>query len=140
MISEDQWIQANVQLIEKLGPTAYLRNLLVVLKGGFVTGADEDELPFYLQKAKDDELTGFEHAEEYGARWADPEVFAAYVDQLNAEPLPETPRPESFVPATTLPPSSAGSCSRSSPRVRTGSGLRWLWRPEGSCCVGRERW
>lgn len=39
---------------------------------------------------------------EYGARWADPEVFAAYVDRLNAEPLPESSRPEGVVPATTF--------------------------------------
>lgn len=36
LLGEDQWVQANAQLIEELGATAYLRNLLVVLKGGFV--------------------------------------------------------------------------------------------------------
>ncbi|WP_141579337.1 GNAT family N-acetyltransferase [Actinomadura sp. WMMA1423] len=39
---------------------------------------------------------------EYGARWAVPEVFAAYVDRLNAESLRESPRPEGMVPATTF--------------------------------------
>jgi hypothetical protein len=37
-LSEDQWVQANAHLIEELGATAYLRNLLMILKGGFVTG------------------------------------------------------------------------------------------------------
>lgn len=33
IISEDQWIAANVQLIIELGPEPYLRNLLTILKG-----------------------------------------------------------------------------------------------------------
>lgn len=33
IISEDQWIAANIQLITELGPEPYLRNLLAVLKG-----------------------------------------------------------------------------------------------------------
>jgi len=33
MISEDDWIEANVNLISELGPKAYLRNLLSILKG-----------------------------------------------------------------------------------------------------------
>ena len=39
---------------------------------------------------------------EWGARWHDPEVFAEYVAQLRAQVLPETPRPEGFVPSLTL--------------------------------------
>ncbi|MDL4813500.1 GNAT family N-acetyltransferase [Actinomadura opuntiae] len=31
-----------------------------------------------------------------------PDAFAAYVARLNAEPLPETPRPDGFVPSTTF--------------------------------------
>ena len=34
-ISEDDWIRANVKLVEELGPEAYLRNLLSVLKGNY---------------------------------------------------------------------------------------------------------
>lgn len=34
--------------------------------------------------------------------WRDPEVFAAFVDAVNADALPETPRPEWHVPCTTL--------------------------------------
>ncbi|WP_066944881.1 GNAT family N-acetyltransferase [Streptomyces lushanensis] len=40
--------------------------------------------------------------EEFAASWHRPEVFAAYVDRLNAEPLEETPRVAGWVPNTTL--------------------------------------
>ena len=33
IISEDQWVAANAQLITELGPKPYLRNLLAILKG-----------------------------------------------------------------------------------------------------------
>jgi hypothetical protein len=33
LISEDNWIEANVRLTEELGAEPYLRNLLSVLKG-----------------------------------------------------------------------------------------------------------
>ncbi len=32
IISEDQWIAANIELITELGPEPYLRNLLAILK------------------------------------------------------------------------------------------------------------
>jgi hypothetical protein len=35
LISEDDWIMANVRLIGELGAEAYLRNLLSVLKGNY---------------------------------------------------------------------------------------------------------
>ncbi len=35
MISEDDWIKANVNLINELGPEAYLRKLLSILKGNY---------------------------------------------------------------------------------------------------------
>lgn len=35
LIDEETWIQANVKQIEDLGPEAYLRNLLGILKGNF---------------------------------------------------------------------------------------------------------
>lgn len=38
---------------------------------------------------------------DYAGRWTSAEGFAAYVEQLNAEPLEETPRPEGWVPSTT---------------------------------------
>jgi len=34
-----EWIAANVKLIEDLGPDAYLRNLLSILKGNYPTAA-----------------------------------------------------------------------------------------------------
>lgn len=37
MISEDEWVAANVRLIEDLGPEPYLRNLLSILKGNYPT-------------------------------------------------------------------------------------------------------
>jgi hypothetical protein len=38
LISEDEWIAANVKSLQELGPDAYLRNLLSILKGNFPTG------------------------------------------------------------------------------------------------------
>ena len=35
LISEDDWVRANVGLIEELGPEAYLHNLLSILKGNY---------------------------------------------------------------------------------------------------------
>jgi predicted acetyltransferase len=39
---------------------------------------------------------------EWGPRWHDTAVFAAYVGELRALALPETPRPAGHVPSTTL--------------------------------------
>lgn len=39
---------------------------------------------------------------EYGGRWDDPDVFAEYVAQLRAQVHEDAPRPEGFVPCTTL--------------------------------------
>jgi hypothetical protein len=38
LISEDQWVEANVRLIEELGPESYLHNLLSILKGNHTRG------------------------------------------------------------------------------------------------------
>jgi hypothetical protein len=35
LVDEETWIQANVKQVEELGPEAYLRNLLAILKGNF---------------------------------------------------------------------------------------------------------
>jgi hypothetical protein len=35
LIGEEQWIAANVKQIQDLGPEAYLRNLLSILKGNY---------------------------------------------------------------------------------------------------------
>ena len=37
LISEQEWITANIKLIEDLGPEAYLHNLLSILKGDYPT-------------------------------------------------------------------------------------------------------
>ena len=39
---------------------------------------------------------------EFGHRWATPEGFASYVGWLRAQALEDSPRPEGFVPSTTL--------------------------------------
>ncbi len=39
LISEGDWITANVRLVEELGAEAYLRNLLSVLKGNYPRGS-----------------------------------------------------------------------------------------------------
>jgi hypothetical protein len=38
MISEDDWVEANVRLITELGRDSYLRNLLSILKGNYPRG------------------------------------------------------------------------------------------------------
>jgi hypothetical protein len=40
LVSEDQWVAANVKQIEDLGPEAYLRNLLSILKGNYPRTAE----------------------------------------------------------------------------------------------------
>ena len=37
LISEEEWIAANAKMIDDLGPEAYLRNLLSILKGNHPT-------------------------------------------------------------------------------------------------------
>ena len=37
LISEEEWIAANAKMIDDLGPEAYLRNLLSILKGNYPT-------------------------------------------------------------------------------------------------------
>lgn len=39
---------------------------------------------------------------EFGDRWAAPEEFAGYVDWLRSQALEESPRPDGYVPSTTL--------------------------------------
>jgi predicted acetyltransferase len=39
---------------------------------------------------------------EYGRRWALPEGFAEYVDWLRSQALEDSPRPDGYVPSTTL--------------------------------------
>jgi hypothetical protein len=39
LISEDNWVKANLRLIEELGAEPYLRNLLSVLKGNYPRGS-----------------------------------------------------------------------------------------------------
>ncbi|MEV6845451.1 GNAT family N-acetyltransferase [Actinoplanes sp. NPDC051411] len=38
----------------------------------------------------------------YGSSWHEPEAFQRYLDSLRAEELEETPRPDNFVPTTSL--------------------------------------
>jgi predicted acetyltransferase len=48
----------------------------------------------------DDSMVGRE-IRDFGATWHTPEGFAAYVHQIRAESLEETPRPDGWVPSTT---------------------------------------
>src|SRR6266571_6949300 len=43
ILDEETWVQANVRLLEELGPVPYLRNLLMVLKGEAGLARDESE-------------------------------------------------------------------------------------------------
>lgn len=49
----------------------------------------------------DDSMVGRE-IRERSAGWNDPAGFARYVEAVVAESLPDSPRPEGYVPATTL--------------------------------------
>ena len=37
LVSEDQWVAANIKVLEDIGAEAYFRSLLSVLKGNFPT-------------------------------------------------------------------------------------------------------
>lgn len=52
-------------------------------------------------RAGGDSMIGRELS-EYGGRWEDPAVFAEYVALLRAQVHEDAPRPEGFVPCTTL--------------------------------------
>jgi hypothetical protein len=45
LVSQDQWVQANVLLIPQMGTEQWLMQLLDVLEGDFVTAADMDLTP-----------------------------------------------------------------------------------------------
>jgi predicted acetyltransferase len=51
--------------------------------------------------AGDDSMIGRE-IREFGSSWPLPEGFSAYVESVRAQSLEESPRPEGFVPSTTL--------------------------------------
>ena len=53
MMSREAWISVNARLIREEGPEVYLTNLLQVLEGDFLTGA-EGEMPFGFMDAGDD--------------------------------------------------------------------------------------
>jgi predicted acetyltransferase len=50
--------------------------------------------------ASDDSMVGRE-IRDFGPSWHSPQGFAAYVEQIRAEALEETPRPDGWVPSTT---------------------------------------
>ncbi|MBM7786016.1 GNAT family N-acetyltransferase [Tenggerimyces flavus] len=52
-------------------------------------------------QASDRTMLGRE-TQKYGGTWSTPAGFAAYVEAIKADALPETPRAEGIVPATTL--------------------------------------
>lgn len=41
IVSEEEWIAANLRMIAEIGPESFLRTLLHVLKGGWIAGADD---------------------------------------------------------------------------------------------------
>ncbi|MES9539212.1 hypothetical protein [Actinomadura sp. NPDC000600] len=42
IVSEEEWVAANLRMIADVGPEAFLRTLLHVLKGGWVAGGDDE--------------------------------------------------------------------------------------------------
>ncbi|RYJ24008.1 PhnO protein [Streptomyces sp. L-9-10] len=61
-----------------------------------------DAMKEFVEEGADERSLLLHEMEEFGGTWHRPEVFAAYVERLNAEPLEETPRIEGWVPNTTL--------------------------------------
>lgn len=61
-----------------------------------------DEFQAEGRGGADDETMVGREIREFGHQWADPEEFSAYIRWLRADALDESPRPEGFVPATTL--------------------------------------
>ncbi len=43
MVSEQQWISANLKVMEEIGQEAWLKRLLEVLKGNFVAAPSDDQ-------------------------------------------------------------------------------------------------
>lgn len=93
ILGEDQWVQANARLIEELGPIAYLRSLLVILKGGYVTGGDrsegsdgsDDGQAVYAVDDDDDHAHDHEHA-SIDADTVDTHVLNKVLTRLDTEP------------------------------------------------------
>ncbi len=52
--------------------------------------------------AADDQSNVGRDIRMFGDRWSAPAVFARFVESVRAQELAETPRPEAFVPTTTL--------------------------------------
>jgi hypothetical protein len=42
LLSEEEWIAANLRMIADIGPESFLRTLLHILKGGYLAGDDSD--------------------------------------------------------------------------------------------------
>lgn len=61
-----------------------------------------DAMKEFVDEGADERSLLLHEMEEYATTWHRPDVFASYVERLNAEPLEETPRIEGWVPNTTL--------------------------------------
>jgi predicted acetyltransferase len=61
-----------------------------------------DAMKEFVEEGADERSLLAHEMQRYAATWHRPDVFAGYVDRLNAEPLEETPRIEGWVPNTTL--------------------------------------
>lgn len=70
VVDEETWVGANARLIQQLGATAYLRNLLVILKGGVPSDTEDLEMlsalldEFFLDDDYDDEAEEQDEAED----------------------------------------------------------------------------
>src|SRR5262245_3943646 len=60
MYSREQWIAMNTRLITDLGPERYLRVLLEVLEGDYVTGSDAENAFGYMDRPEDEDGDGDE--------------------------------------------------------------------------------
>lgn len=61
-----------------------------------------DELRAEGRGSQDDTTMIGHEMQEYGARWTEPDAFSEYVTWLRGQSREDAPRPDNWVPATTL--------------------------------------
>lgn len=45
LISREQWVEANLRLLDEIGAREWLEHLLAVLEGDYVVGPDDPDIP-----------------------------------------------------------------------------------------------
>lgn len=45
LVTQDQWVQANLRLLDEIGAREWLEHLLAVLQGGYPVGPNDPDIP-----------------------------------------------------------------------------------------------